>query len=125
MNLKSKCSLTMTSMFCDCYSLTSLDLSSFITSKVTDMSFMFDCNYPNRSKLTSINLSSFDTSKVKNMCAMFAKCTSLTSLDLSNFNMSSVTDTRDMISNCTALLRIKLPKVVLTCQQQAVVIIML
>lgn len=72
---------------------------------------MFDCNYPNRSKLTSINLSSFDTSKVKNMCAMFAKCTSLTSLDLSNFNMSSVTDTRDMISNCTALLRIKLPKV--------------
>ena len=40
-------------MFCDCSSLKSIDLSSFNTNNVTDMSHMFDgC-----SNLKSINLS--------------------------------------------------------------------
>ena len=55
-------------MFSDCSSLTALDLSSFDTSKVTNMRRMFsDC-----SSLTTLDLSNFDTSKVKDMGACFA-----------------------------------------------------
>lgn len=42
---------------------TSLDVSNFISSKVTDMSYMFyGCNY-----LTSLSIINFVTSKVTNM----------------------------------------------------------
>ena len=73
-------------MFAGCSSLTSLDLSSFNTSKVTDMRGLFaGCK-----NLTSLNVSSFNTSNVQHMDAMFKGCSSLTSLDLSNFNTSNV-----------------------------------
>ena len=73
-------------MFAQCSSLTSLDLSSFNTSKVTDMRGLFEgCK-----NLTSLNVSSFNTSNVKYMDAMFRDCRNLTSLDLSNFNTSHV-----------------------------------
>ena len=73
-------------MFAGCSSLTSLDLSSFNTSQVTDMRGLFDgCK-----KLTSLDVSSFNTSNVKHMDAMFRGCSSLTSLDLSSFNTSNV-----------------------------------
>ena len=73
-------------MFAGCSSLTSLDLSSFNTSKVTDMRGLFQgCK-----NLTSLNVSSFNTSNVQHMDAMFKGCSSLTSLDLSNFNTSNV-----------------------------------
>ena len=65
-------------MFYGCDKLTSLDLSSFNTSTVTDMRDMFSgCD-----KLTSLNLSSFDTSKVTTMSNMFDYCAELTSLIL-------------------------------------------
>ena len=98
----------MSSMFRGCSSLTSLDLSSFDTSSVTDMSAMFSgC-----SSLASLDLSSFDTSKVHYMSdcgpdwyleGMFSGCSSLTSLDLSSFDTSSVTDMRDMFYGCSSL----------------------
>ena len=73
-------------MFAGCSSLTSLDLSSFNTSQVTDMRGLFDgCK-----NLTSLNVSNFNTSNVKHMDAMFRGCSRLTSLDLSNFNTSNV-----------------------------------
>ncbi len=73
-------------MFAQCSSLTSLDLSSFNTSQVTDMRGLFEgCK-----KLTSLNVSSFNTSNVKYMDGMFKDCSSLTSLDLTNFNTSNV-----------------------------------
>ena len=79
-------------MFAQCSSLTSLDLSSFNTSKVTDMRGLFDgCK-----NLTSLNVSSFNTSNVKYMDAMFRGCSSLTSLDLSNFNTSHVVSMGDV-----------------------------
>lgn len=77
----------MNYMFSTCSLLTSLDLSNFNTSSVTNMSFMFhDCF-----KLQSL-IFNFDTSAVTNMRFMFYNCNSLTSLDLSNFDTSSVTD---------------------------------
>ena len=70
------------------YSLTNLDLSSFDTSKVTNMSHMFgSCD-----SLTNLDLSSFNTSKVMDMSRMFVGCSSLTNLDLSSFDTSKVTD---------------------------------
>ena len=54
-------------------SLTDLDLSSFNTSNVTDMSYMFsDCR-----RLTNLDLSSFDTSSVTTMGSMFNYCWAL------------------------------------------------
>ena len=79
--------------------MTSLDLSSFDTSKVTDMSGMFsDC-----SSLTALDLSRFDTSKVEDMRCMFSGCSSLTALDLSNFDTSNVMDMRSMFYECKSL----------------------
>ena len=91
--------IDMSSMFSGCSLLTSLDLSSFNTSSVTDMSNMFSgC-----SSLTSLDLSSFDTSNVRYMSTMFQGCSSLTALDLSSFDTSSVTDMVYMFNRCNSL----------------------
>ena len=75
-------------------SLTTLNLSSFNTSKVTYMQQMFS----DMRNLTTLDLSNFDTSQVTYMGGMFAGMRSLTSLNLSNFNTSKVTDMEDMFS---------------------------
>ena len=57
----------MKSMFNNCFSLTSLNLSNFNTNNVNNMKYMFyDC-----SSLTSLNLSNFNTNNVKYMEDMF------------------------------------------------------
>ncbi len=79
-----------------------LDLSSFDTSKVTDMGGMFF----SMTNLTTLNLSNFDTSKVTNMGSMFYGISNLTTLNLSNFNTSQVTIMGGMfygMSNLTTL----------------------
>ena len=53
--------------------------------------------------LKSIDLSSFNTSNVNNMNGMFWNCFSLESIDLSSFNTSNVKDMRWMFSNCSSL----------------------
>ncbi len=89
----------MRNMFYNCRELTSLDLSSFDTSNVTTMFAMFrDCR-----GLTSLDLSSFDTSNVTNMYYMFQDCRRLTSLDLSSFDTSNVTNMRNMFYYCNSL----------------------
>ena len=90
---------SMSSMFRDCPSLTSLDLSNFNTSNVTNITWMFY----NCSSLTSLDLSNFNTSKVTDMINMFYGCSSLTSLDLSNFDTSKVTNMMQMFNNCDSL----------------------
>ena len=92
----------MSSMFSNCNNLTSLDLSGFDTSKVTNMANMFfTSSYTN--KLTSIDLSSFDTSQVTSMADMFCGCVRLVDFDLSGFDTSKVTDMSSMFSNCSNL----------------------
>ena len=89
----------MGKMFLECWGLTSLDLSNFDTSNVTNMSYMFrEC-----SSLTSLNVSSFTTIIVNDMGSMFNGCNSLTSLDLSNFNTSNVTSMSYMFKGCASL----------------------
>ncbi len=78
--LETKLVTTMNSMFYDCSSLKSLDLSKFNTARVTDMTYMF------------------------------SGCSSLKSLDLSKFDMESVGYSfYSMLSGCNSLDKITLP----------------
>ena len=89
----------MSGMFAGLTELTELDLSNFDTSSVTNMGQMFE----GLSKITELDLSSFDTSNVTNMGGMFNKCSSLKALDLSNFNTKKVTGMVNMFLNATNL----------------------
>ena len=83
---------TRIAMFCGCISLSPIDLSTFKTSKVVDMSHMFyGC-----SSLSSLNLSTFNTSNVRDMSFMFWGCSNLSSLNLSTFDTSNITNMSDM-----------------------------
>ena len=89
----------MWAMFQNCAALTSLDVSNFDTSNVTSMLSMFNgC-----SALTTLDFSNFNTSNVADISVMFADCHSLTSIDLSNFNTSNVTDMSEMFASCFGL----------------------
>lgn len=93
----------MRNMFLGCSNLSSLDLSSFDTTKVDDMATMF-CNCTN---LTTLDVSNFDTSSVTSMHNMFDGCSSLTALDLSSFDTSNVEDMCAMFFDCSNLVSIK------------------
>ena len=84
----------METMFSRMSNLTTLNLSNFDTSQVTDMNGMFA-----GMSLTSLNLSNFDTSKVTNMSFMFSGMFNLPTLNVSNFDTSKVTNMRYMFSN--------------------------
>ena len=87
-------------MFCNCESLTSIDLSSFNTSQVTLMYGMFR----NCSSLTSLDLSSFNTAIVTHMNWMFQECTNLQTIYVGkNWSTAAVTESSDMFKNCTSL----------------------
>lgn len=67
---------TVSTLFSDCSSLESIDVSNWDLSYVTDTSGMFyDC-----SMLTELDLSKWDTSSVINMTKMFYKCNKLIEL---------------------------------------------
>ena len=92
----------MGNMFYGMRNLTTFNLSSFDTSKVTNMASMFS----GMSNITILDLSNFDTSQVTNMVSMFSNMSSLTALDLSSFNTSKVISMVAMfngMSNLTAL----------------------
>lgn len=58
----------------------------------------WNCNF-----LTSLDVSNWDTSKVTDMSGIFSGCNSLTSLDVSKWNTSKVTDMSWMFYNCNSL----------------------
>ena len=89
----------MTAMFADCSSLSTLDLSGFNTSQVTDMSNLFSfC-----SSLASLDLSGLDTSEVEDMTHMFLGCSELTTLDLTSFDTSMAKSMDYMFYDCSSL----------------------
>lgn len=116
----------MGSMFSNCTSLETLDLSSFNTEKVTNMSEMFvgstnlrtinlpkgfigsnvtDLNGMFRGcvSLTELDLSGSNAEKVKNMGSMFNGCVALSNLNLSGFKTGSLTEMRYLFSSCQSL----------------------
>ena len=124
-NLKMDNVNDINSMFCDCESLTSLNLSSLNLGNVTNMHQMFEgCTglenisfagvntenvtnmgdlFLNCRSLKTIDLSSFNTANVTDMSSMFERCFSLVSLDLSNFNTENVTNMHSMFDSCSRL----------------------
>ena len=93
-------------MFSGCEKLTSVDLSSFDTSKVENMESMFK----NCKSLVSLDLSNFKTNRVSNMNYLFSGCILLTSINIANFEVKSSCSTSDMFSNCQNLEYVNLKK---------------
>ena len=91
--------VNMSYMFAVLSNVVELDVSSLDTSNVIYMNEMFNAS----NALTSLDLSTFDTSKVTDMKAMFFGCSSLTSLDFSRADTSKVTDTDQMFNSCSSL----------------------
>lgn len=88
----------MSNMFNQAICLKSLKLN-IDTSKVTDMNRMFySCG-----KLESVDLSGFDTSNVTLFEGMFNGCQNLTSLDISNFDTSKLIGLSSMFNGCNRL----------------------
>ena len=86
-------------MFFGMRNLIALNLSNFDTSRVTEMYGMFR----DMSNLTTLNLSSFNTSRVTDMGGMFSGMRNLIALDLSNFDTSNVWDMGGMFENMSNL----------------------
>lgn len=81
----------------------SLDLSSWDTSKVTDLSGLFDSTF----SLKYLNISTWDTSNVTNMLQMFYASKNLIEINLCSFNTSNVTNMKLMFNATTNLTKIK------------------
>ena len=85
------------------YKSTSLDLSKFDTSNVTDMSFMF-CDCINLEHLSLLN---FNTNNAKNLYEMFQNCKSLKELDISSFYIDNTKMLDNMFLDCKNLETLK------------------
>ena len=97
-NVSNKCN-SLRTMFQNCHLLTSIDVSNWDVSNVTDMSYMFY----NCAVIKSIDVSNWNVVNVTNMHSMFNNCSSLTTLDISSWNVSNVTDMGYMFHYCFAL----------------------
>ena len=93
------------SMFLNCLHITSLDLSSFDSSEVKDMSQMFSKCF----NLKEINLANLETKNVTNLKQMFQKCKSIEKINFPpSFNTKNVKDISYMFSDCQILKEINL-----------------
>ena len=91
---------SMQSMFANCATLTTLDVTTFDTRQVTDMHAMFQ----NCSKLTELNLASFRTDKVTKMSSMFQDCKGLTTIYVSRlWSTAEVGTSSNMFYDCQNL----------------------
>ena len=111
-------------MFYGCESLIKLDLNSFYTNNINNLSYLFgNCfslenlyipfntsNVKNMSglffgckSLKKINLSWFNTMNVINMDRMFFGCSSLSNINISKFNIANTISLKEMFSGCSSL----------------------
>ena len=92
-------------MFHSLVNLTSLDVSSFDTSKVKGMGNMFFGD----EKLTSLDLSNFDTQSLTNMDSLFYGMVNIENINASNFDTRNVTNMNHMFSSMHKLKQLQLP----------------
>lgn len=102
--------MTTLKHFCSsCPLLTTVDMTGWDTSNITNMSYLFYQSY----KLTTIiGINELNTSKVTDMSYMFNYDNCLTSINIDNWDLSNVTTLANMFSNCTQLEEIVLKNVV-------------
>jgi surface protein len=96
----------MGSMFANCYSLVSLNLSNINTFNVSCFSDMLS----NCVSLKILNISNFDLSNAILIHRIFYNCSSLTSLDLGNFNISSAVSFVGLFYGCKEIRYLNLSK---------------
>ena len=85
--------------FFDCISLTTLDVSGWDVSSVTNFRYAFrGC-----SSLMTLNVSGWDVSSVTTFQQAFAGCSSLTTLNVSSWDVSSVTIFQQAFQGCSSL----------------------
>ena len=84
------------SMFCDCNSLTKIDLSKLNANNIINMRNIFRGCY----SLLNVDLSNLNSHNVTDMSDMFYECNSLKNIDLSNFNAQKVTNMRNIFRCC-------------------------
>ena len=94
----------ISSMFYGCSSLTSIDLSNFDVSKITNFEYMFY----NCKSLQTINFGSFKLDNAESILRIFTNCISLKSLDLSSFKPVKLKNMYGAFSNCHSLISINL-----------------
>lgn len=85
-------------MFSQMTNLSNLDLSSWDTSSVTNMTVMFAQN-----NFSNVDLGTWETENVTDMYAMFAMTPNLTSLATPNWNTEKVTTMQGMFMGASAL----------------------
>ena len=95
----------MFSMFANS-EFTQLDLNSWDTSNVEDMSFMFY----KITMIPSLDLNKWNTSKVKDMRGMFHHTSNLKELNIQDWNTSNVEDMSDMFDYSAELTKLDLNK---------------
>ncbi len=94
----------MTDMFHGCEKLTTLNVTGLETGRVKDMRQIFmTCR-----SLKSLDLSSWDTGRCTTMLMMFNECRSLETLNVTGLDTSAVTDMRSMFANCEKLNKLDL-----------------
>lgn len=91
-------------VFSGCSNITSLDLSSWNTSKVTDIGELFQgC-----SSLKTIDLSNFNMIKVTSIRRTFRGCSKLEEINFNGTNVNKITDMFAAFENCGALRKLSL-----------------
>ena len=84
-------------MLNSCTSLTTLDVSSWDVSSVTNMGYMFH----NCLSLTTLDVSNWDVSSVTNLGYMFRYCSSLIGLDPQDWDINQVLAFTDFATDVT------------------------
>ena len=78
-----------------------LDISSFDTRNVTDMSYMFE-----QTGIKNIDVDNLSTYSLTDTSCMFAECYYLQSLDLRKFKTATISDAHGMFTYCSSLTNI-------------------
>ena len=97
---------SMSGFFRGCTKYTSIDLSGFVTTNITDLSSMFEgCT-----GLTTLNLANFKAGSVTDMSNMLKDCTGLTSLTITGFEANTTTSVNmaGLFENCSSLTALNL-----------------
>ena len=91
------------------------NISEWVTSSVTNMSYMFAGEYGKNpttytyNKVASLDLSSWNTSSVTDFSYMFDYCNRLTTMNISNFNFASATTITRLFDRCESLTSLTFP----------------
>lgn len=93
----------MSNMFYGTSALSTLNLTDFKTTNVTNMSYMF-----RGTGLTSLDLSNWDVTKVTSFAGVFQNASELKTLNLANWDTASLTSNTNMFASTSKLWQITL-----------------